>query len=137
MNHEKAIKALLKNSGAAGQPLSTARGGFKGKWTNQYGSYADFVFTGSSVSGSYTTVVSGTGQPLTGPISGYIADDIIAFSVLWPVKPECITSWVGQFVDVNGTLTLKTLWQIVNNLPDASEPTGLWTSILAGADEFT
>jgi hypothetical protein len=40
-------------------------------------------------------------------------------------------------VDVDGTETLKTLWQLVMNVPEVEEPEKLWTSIFAGADEFT
>jgi hypothetical protein len=31
---------------------------------------------------------------------------------------------------------LKTLWHLVINIDDASEPTGLWSATLAGADVF-
>ena len=72
-----------------------------------------------------------------GSITGYISGDIIAFSVLWPAAAGSIMSWVGQIVDDKGGEILKTLWHLVINIPDDKEPEGLWTSIYAGADEFT
>jgi len=74
---------------------------------------------------------------LEGPITGFISGDIIAFSVLWPAASGSITSWVGQIVDDKGAETLKSLWYLVKNIPDEKESEGFWTSIYAGADEFT
>jgi hypothetical protein len=136
MRHEQVLSKLLqaKIAGAPGKALSF--GGFGGTWKNQYGSTANFTVTGSTVTGTYTTAVSGGGAPLSGPIVGHVADDIICFSVLWPLQ-QSITTWAGQVVDEQGTETLKTLWHLVINIDDASEPTGLWTTTLAGADVFT
>jgi hypothetical protein len=39
-------------------------------------------------------------------------------------------------VDESGLEVLKTLWHLVINIDDASEPTGLWSATLAGADVF-
>lgn len=65
-----------------------------------------------------------------------ITGDIIAFSVSWPTKAGSITSWVGQIVDEGGGDKLKALWHLIVNIPDSDEPTGLWTTVYAGADEF-
>jgi hypothetical protein len=134
MRHEKALSSAFAGNAVGGTvpPISVA-----GKWVNQYGSSAQFVISGTSLSGKYISKVSSSNTTVEGPIIGYIAGDVVAFSVLWPAKLGSITSWVGQIVDVDGTETLKTLWQLVMNVPEVEEPEKLWTSIFAGADEFT
>lgn len=131
MNLEKVLQKALSNNAAVpgGAPINVA-----GKWVNEYQSTAEFVISGDAITGTYT---SRAGDEITGPIKGYITGDILAFSVLWNTPAGSITSWVGQIVDVDGTETLKTLWQLVVNIPDDKEPKGLWTSIYAGADNFT
>lgn len=126
MNHDNALKSA---STVAPAPVN-----FAGDWHNQLGSKAHFILTGTSLSGTYTSSVSSQGQPVSGPISGYINGDLIAFSVLWP--SAAITAWVGQLVTDNAVDTIKTLWQMTTNVPDVDEPTGLWASIYAGADNF-
>jgi hypothetical protein len=105
-------------------------------WKNQYGSTADFTVNGSTVTGTYTSAVSSGGGSISGPILGHATDDIICFSVLWPSKQGSITTWAGQVVDESGVEVLKTLWHLVINIDDASEPTGLGSATLAGADVF-
>ncbi len=135
MQHENAIGQILRTKPAAGQKRVLNFGGFAGLWKNQYGSTADFAVNGSAVTGTYTTAVSGGGGPLSGPIVGHAADDIICFSVIWPAS-RSITTWSGQVVDDKGVETLKTLWHLIINIDDASEPTGSWAATLAGADQF-
>ena len=94
------------------------------------------MVNGSALSGTYTSQVSGGGGSISGPITGYVTGDIVAFSVLWPTPAGSITSWIGQIVDEGGKPTLKTLWHLVINIPDANEPTGLWETMLAGSDTF-
>jgi hypothetical protein len=107
---------------------------FAGDWHNQLGSTANFAVAGNVLTGVYTSAVSSGGTPVSGPISGYINGDLISFSVVWP--SAAITAWVGQLVSENAVDTIKTLWQMTTNVPDASEPTGLWASVYAGADNF-
>jgi hypothetical protein len=96
----------------------------------------DLVVAGNSVSGTYTSIVSSTGLPVTGPVIGYVSDDIIAFSVLWAGTVPSITSWVGQIVVKGGIEQLDTLWHLVVDVPDAQDPNSIWTTIHAGADNF-
>jgi uncharacterized protein (DUF2147 family) len=133
MNHELVLSKFLQSDAVAPTPAPV---NFAGKWKNQYGSTADIQVKGSEVSGTYTSLVSSTNKTISGPIRGYLSGDIIALTVLWPAKAGSITAWVGQVVDVKGTQTLKTLWHLVVNIPDADEKTGLWTSIYCGADDF-
>ena len=79
---------------------------------------------------------SGEGGTVSGPITGYVAGDVIAFSVLWPGATASITSWVGQLVTENGEQTLDTLWHLILDVPDAQDPSSIWTTIYAGADSF-
>lgn len=139
MRHEQALAAALRQSktmSVGATPLAAPMGGFAGVWRNQYGSTMDLTVNGSSISGTYVSPVSGTGNTVTGSLVGYIADDVIAFVVKWPTSPESFTTWVGQVVDVGGFESIKTLWHLVRNIPDSNEPTGLWLSVLTGSDEF-
>jgi Avidin family len=127
VNHDQ----VLKSAAAA---ASTAID-FSGIWYNELGSQADFVIQGSDISGTYTSAVSGSGSPISGIVTGFINGDLIAFSVLWPTA--AITSWVGQLNDNSGNEVIQTLWQMTVNVPELEEPTQLWASINAGADNFT
>ena len=126
MLHDQALKSAA--------PVATAPVNFAGDWHNQLSSKAHFIVAGNILTGTYTSAVSSAGTQISGPISGYINGDLIAFSVVWP--SAAITAWVGQLVTDNAVDTIKTLWQMTTNVPDANEPTGLWASIYAGADNF-
>jgi hypothetical protein len=106
-----------------------------GRWTNEYGSTVALEIDGDRIFGSYTSAV-GADTPVGGPVTGFVRGDIVAFSVLWPPAMRSITSWVGQVVEVEGVPVLKTLWHLVVDIPDAEEPTGLWTTVHCGADTF-
>lgn len=86
------------------------------------------------MTGTYESAVSGGGNPIKGTLVGYVNGDLIAFTVNWPTA--AITAWVGQLTTENGVDTIETLWQMTKSVEDANEPTGLWASINAGADEF-
>ncbi|HEY0858759.1 MAG TPA: avidin/streptavidin family protein [Albitalea sp.] len=107
-----------------------------GRWTNEYGSVADLQVDGERVFGTYTSAVGSSAGALSGPISGFVRGDIVAFSVLWPPHMRSITSWVGQVVEVNGAPELRALWHLVADIPDAEEAAGLWATVHAGADTF-
>ena len=132
LSHDKNLRRL-----AVG--VATTTPNFSGIWRNQLGSEMNLIISGNDVSGKYTTTVSATatGGKLTGTISGTINGDIIAFIVNWsPIGS--ITTWVGQMRDDDtGNPRIDTLWHLAREVPDDEEPTGLWASILAGADTFT
>ncbi|HEY0856812.1 MAG TPA: avidin/streptavidin family protein [Albitalea sp.] len=107
-----------------------------GRWTNDYGSVADLQVDGERLYGTYTSAVGGGAGALSGPVSGFVSGDVVAFSVLWPSHVRSITSWVGQVVEVNGAPELRTLWHLVADIPDADESTGLWATVHSGADTF-
>ena len=107
-----------------------------GRWTNEYGSVAELDVDGDRLSGSYTSAVGGQTGSVSGPITGFVRGDIVAFSVLWPAHTRSITSWVGQVVEINGTPELKALWHLIADIPDSEEATGLWTTIHTGGDTF-
>lgn len=109
---------------------------FAGAWRNEYGSSMRLSVDGSAVSGSYTSAVSTTGDAITGPVTGFVAGDVISFTVLWPSRPAKITAWVGQIVEDERGERLETLWQMIVNVPDAQRPDSTWTTIHAGADHF-
>lgn len=131
MNHEDALRLALASDNKAGSMPAT----WTGRWTNQIGSTMDLQVTGNSVEGSYTSAskADGTGS-VTGPLKGYVAGDLLSFSVLWP--GGSMTAWTGQLVDEGAHPRIKTLWHLVTDVPDADEPKRLWTSTFTGADEF-
>jgi len=141
MKHETLLSRVLANP-AAGEALANAVSGtgaapdFSGHWVNELHSSMDLTIHGTSVSGRYTSAVSGEGGTVSGPITGYLAGDVIAFSVLWPGTTPSITSWVGQLVTENGAQTLDTLWHLILSVPDAQDPNSIWTTIHSGADSF-
>ena len=141
MKHETLLSRVLANP-SVGEALAKAVSGacsapdFSGRWVNELHSSMELTVRGTSVSGKYTSAVSGEGGTVSGPIIGYVAGDVIAFSVLWPGATPSITSWVGQLVTENGEQTLDTLWHLIVNASDAQDPNSIWTTIHAGADSF-
>ena len=141
MKHETLLSRVLANP-SAGESFAKAMSGtgtapdFSGYWVNELHSSMDLIIRGTSVSGKYTSAVSGEGGMVSGPIIGYVAGDVIAFSVLWPGTTPSITSWVGQLVTENGEQTLDTLWHLVVSVSDAQDPSSIWTTIHSGADSF-
>ena len=120
--------------GPATTPAS--RSPVAGRWTNEHGSVVEITVDGDRISGSYTSAVGGRSGPLSGPLTGFVRGDIVGFSVLWPAHMRSITSWVGQVVEASGAPELKTLWNLVVDIPDPDEATGLWSTVHAGADTF-
>ena len=112
---------------------------FAGVWENQLESTMTLTVDGDVVSGKYRSKVSGGGSPTPPkPLTGFKNGDLIAFVVNWELPYNSLTAWVGQHTPrKDGTEAIKTLWQLTRNIEDPDEPTGLWHSILAGADEFT
>ena len=116
---------------AAGIPVPA---NFAGQWRNQYASTMMLSVSGNTISGDYTSAVSGGGGPITGSLRGFVAGDLISFTVLWP--NGSMTAWVGQIINDATDPRIKTLWHLVMDTSDANEPTDLWGTVLAGADEF-
>ena len=135
MKLEQVLARWAKNMPAVTRTRPAAPDQVSGRWTNEYGSVAELNVDGERVFGTYTSAVGGAGG-LSGPISGFVSGDVVAFSVLWPSHVRSITSWVGQVVEVNGAPELRTLWHLVADIPDADEATGLWATVHSGADTF-
>ena len=135
MKHEALLKIALANANSPGP--TTGAGAWQGVWKNQMGSTMDIMLNGTKLSGSYVSKTSaiGGGSVKSDDLTGFVAGDLIAITVLWP--GGSMTSWVGQMVNDVAAPTLKTLWHLVTNVPDADEPTKLWQSTFAGADDFT
>jgi hypothetical protein len=112
-------------------------GGFAGVWKNELGSTMTLAVQNGQVTGTYSSTVSGGGGgTVDGRITGFADEDIISIVVKWDGSSS-MTAWVGQVVDIGGTDTIKTLWHLIRNVDDASEPTRAWSAVLAGADQFT
>ncbi len=125
--------AALKSA----QSVPTAAPNFGGVWINELGSEMTLTVTGDHIGGTYTSKVSGGGGSTPPrPLVGFKNGDLIAFVVNWGSPYSSLTAWVGQHTIENGAEVIKTLWHLTQNVADADEPSGLWHSILAGADEF-
>lgn len=129
MKHESALRRA---------PTTTtppAPGNFAGKWTNELGSTMELTVSGTRVSGSYRSQVSGKDQPVEGPLTGEINGDQIAFCVNWTTMAS-LTSWVGQVVAEDGGEELRTMWLLTRNVPDDDEAADDWQATLVGSDTF-
>jgi hypothetical protein len=105
---------------------------FAGTWKNELLSTMTIIQTGNSISGEYESAVSSGGTTTKGDLQGYADGDLIAFVVHWR-DFEAITAWVGQLIPNTSPDTIKTLWQMTKQVTSGEE----WSSINAGADEFT
>lgn len=123
MHHEKALTRTQAGTGVSVD--------FGGTWVNELGSKVIFVQTGDALSGTYESAVSGGGTQTTGDLVGYVDGDLIAFTVHW-LDFQAITAWVGQLQPTPGQSTIKTLWQMTNQVDPGDE----WASINAGTDTF-
>lgn len=124
-------KAVMKAAPTAG----AATVDFSGLWRNQLGSEMDLTITGQAVEGTYTSPVSSGGTTVSGELVGFVDGDLISFVVNWST-PASLTAWTGQMTEEGGYDVIRTLWQLVQNIPDADEPNGLWQSTYVGADAF-
>lgn len=131
MHHEKAV-AIAESSASA-----AANANIAGAWKNELGSVMEIAVSGNIVSGTYTSAQSGGGGPVSGPLQGYVAGDLVSFQVLWP--GGSITAWVGHvFGGGGGTIAslIETLWYLVSEIPNPDDPDDFWQAVLAGADSF-
>jgi hypothetical protein len=111
---------------------------FDGTWFNQHGSKMELkVSKAGEVSGRYTTAVGAPGPDEWFGLTGWAADDQIAFAVNFG-KYGSLTAWAGQQTsDSEGNAQLVTFWHLTKNVADAEEPKKMWASVLAGSDVFT
>ncbi len=124
-------KAILQAAPSSG----AATVNFSGAWRNQLGSVMILTVAGQRVTGTYSSPVSSDGSSVNGELVGFVDGDLITFVVNW-TTPASLTAWTGQLLSTGGRDVIKTLWLLVQNVPDASEPNGLWQSTLTGADDF-
>lgn len=119
------IESALASAIAATAPLN-----FAGTWRNELNSEMKLTQRGSSLTGTYTSIVNNGGKPSAeGKLIGWVSGRIIAFSVNY-VDFDSISSWVGQYVDRNASI--ETLWYLDQTVAVGSE----WDSINAGSDTF-
>jgi hypothetical protein len=127
MKHENALGLAAP----AGLPQPNVGGA---RWTNELGSWVQFVVNGTGLSGHYHSVVGLNGGPVdSDDLAGYMSGELIAFTVRWP--DSAITAWVGRYEVKNGVETIETLWQMT--VMNQSANGAYWDSILAGSDTFT
>lgn len=136
MRLEQVLARWARQMPGSADTAAASGSSIAGRWTNEHGSVAEITVDGDRISGAYTSAVGGRTGPLSGPLTGFVRGDIVGFSVLWPAHMRSITSWVGQVVEANGAPELKTLWNLVVDIPDPDEATGLWSTVHTGADTF-
>ena len=134
--------ALLRaeTAGASVKPATSFKPalGSTVTYVNELGSTAAFTFgNNGSVSGTYTSTVSGGGGTVTGPITGWNSGDVIAWSVMWSTRTPAVTSWTGAFVQQNGTWCIDSLWYLSTQTANPGDPSQFWSAINAGSDFFT
>jgi hypothetical protein len=120
---------------AANAPTAKNQVDFSGSWTNDL-EHSQMVLAqdGHALTGKYTSP-DGQGGSITGPLVGWTDGNIITFTVNWP-NPS-ITAWTGHLVNESVTDAIETLWHLAVPMTDPSDPTKLWTAMLAGSDRFT
>ncbi|MCF4167058.1 avidin/streptavidin family protein [Zavarzinia compransoris] len=120
-------KALLRAATGAADAFD-----FSGQWINELGSIAFISQNVTMLAGTYQSAVSEGGGTTLGDLTGFASGNLIAFTVRWR-DFQAITAWVGQLVPNAPQYTIKTLWQMTNQVTPGDE----WASINAGADIFT
>ena len=92
-----------------------------------------------NIRGTYTSVTKdaqGNTTKVEGQLKGFFAGDLISFLVLW--QGGSMTAWTGQLTgEGEDNPVLKTLWNLVTEVPNPQDQNFLWLSTLTGADEFT
>lgn len=124
MIQENALKRAANGTGATID--------FSGAWINELGSEVVLIQTNNTLSGTYESAVSSGGAKTAGDLLGYVDGDLIAFVVHWR-DFQAITTWVGQLDPNTQKETIKTLWQMTQQVSPGDE----WSSINAGSDTFT
>jgi hypothetical protein len=119
-------RALERASKGTGKPID-----FGGRWQNELESTLDITQSGTTLTGTYESRVSGGGGSTKGDLQGYVDGDLISFVVHWR-DFQAITAWVGQLDPKEPKQTIRTLWQMTKQVAAGEE----WASINAGADSF-
>ncbi len=110
---------------------------FEGNWENGLGSQMELSVNGNAVSGVYRTNVGAPTPTEEFDLVGLVTGDLITFTVNFG-KYGSLTAWAGQHTEKGvGEFEIKTLWHLAKNIPDAEEPSDLWSGILAGANSFS
>ena len=135
MLHENAL-AIANATDRSELPIDAVlAAGATVTYVNELGSTAAFtVGVGGTLSGTYTSAVSGGGTAVSGPITGFVDGYAIAWSVSWPNAPA-ITSWTGAFIQSGTGFQIETLWYMATQ--SSSSATPFWTAVNAGADTFS
>ena len=132
MKHEDAL-ALVRAVTARARMVAAVAARFEGTWKNELGSTMTLTVSGSKVTGTYQSAVSGGSAPVVGELQGWINGAVISFAVNWE---NSTTAWVGHHVLEDGAEAIETLWQLATRLQNPDDPNDVWESILAGADRF-
>lgn len=136
MKHEDALAFVRAASRAGDRAIAAARPepvNFAGAWKNELGSTMTLTVTGSKVTGTYESQVSGGGGPVVGELQGWVNGAVISFVVNWT---NSTTAWVGHHVQEGRAEAIETLWELAVRLQNPEDSTDLWESVLAGADRF-
>jgi len=139
MRHEHVLAQLLSNPPVAETVPTAAKSlaGSQATYVNELGSTMSLTFNADlTLTGTYTSNVSGGGGSVTGPIVGWYNGFVIAWSVLWPSNPPSMTSWVGAFVTGSQGYNIDTMWLLVSQAPQPGNPMDFWNEVNTGSDLF-
>lgn len=118
------------NAGAEETPPDVA-----GVWANERGSSVTFINSDGLLSGHYNTQLGNPDPATRFPLTGFLEGDQLTFTVNFKGYGS-LTSWTGQMSEDETGPYIQTLWHLTRDVPDASEPDELWSSILAGSAVF-
>jgi Avidin family len=137
MRHEHALATLLAKEAKA-DVLSAPLTGTSVQYVNELGSTMTISFNADgTVTGTYTSLVSGGSGTVSGPLSGWYQGYVLAWSVQWPSNPPSITSWVGAFVqNASGSYNLDTMWLLVSQSANPGNASEFWSAVNTGSDLF-
>ena len=106
-----------------------------GEWANERGSSVTFTENEGLLSGYYNTQLGNPDPASRFPLTGFIEGDQLTFTVNFKGYGS-LTSWTGQISEDAEGPFIRTLWHLTRDVPDASEPDDMWSSIIAGSANF-
>lgn len=111
---------------------------FNGKWKNTLESVMELEVTNGKVTGTYRTAVGAPGKYEKFSLTGFVNGDLISFIVSWG-RYGSMTAWVGQHTTDNDGKNprIETMWQLVHNIAEKSEPHSIWGAFSTGANIFS
>lgn len=110
-----------------------------GLWQNENGSRLNLVVQDDRVSGDYRTNSDKEQLQRCFPLTGFVNDGLIGFSVSWEDN-KSMTSWCGRYLRKDdGAELIRCVWHLGRLYKDEAHtlPNAPWESFVTGTDLFT